>query len=82
MPYMPLVWREAWDPPFQSRPSPSDLDFSSNSGFQGPLFSLSILYMIPWNSYNGEIGDTIEFDQPHKQTESKMQVTGKISSNK
>ena len=68
--------------PLSKQVPPSDLDLSSNSGFQGPLFSLSILYMIPWNSYNGEIGDTIEFDQPHKQTESKMQVTGKVFSNK
>ena len=40
----------------------------SNSGIRGPPFqSLNITY---------------EFDQPYKQAESKMQVTGKISSNK
>ena len=42
--------------------------------------------MISWNSTNGEIDDgymgTWEFDQPHTKTESKMQVAGKISSNK
>ena len=28
------------------------------------------------------LSDTFEFDQPYKQAENKMQVTGKISSNK
>ena len=37
----------------------------------------------PWSSPNGEIDEgTFEFDQPYKQTENKMQVTGKISSNR
>ena len=54
-------------PPFKSV-SPSTLGPPSNSGIQGPPFQpLNITY---------------EFDQPYKQEESKMQATGKISSNK
>ena len=45
--------------------------------------SLWILHMIPSNSPNGEVGEGgFQFDQPYKQTESKIKVTRKISSNK
>ena len=55
-------------PPFKSV-SPSTLGPPpSNSGIQGPP--------------SQPLNITYEFDQPYKQAESKMQVTGKISSNK
>ena len=54
-------------PPFQIS-FPLYFRSPSNSGIQGPPFQpLNITY---------------EFDQPYKQEEIKMQVTGKISSNK
>ena len=52
-------------------------------GSQVPPFSLSILHINLWNSPNGEIDEgTFEFYQPYKQTKNKMQLTGKIPSNK
>ena len=38
-----------------------------------------MLYMISWSSPNGEMDEGyIDFDQPYKQTGSKMLVAGKI----
>ena len=66
------------------RSPPSSFGPSNNSGYQGSPFqpfnitskSLETVLMVKW------MRDTFEFDQPYKQSESKMQVTGKISSNK
>ena len=59
------------------------LVLSSNLGLQGHPISLSILQLIPRNSPIGKMDEGhFELDQPYKQTESKMLVTGKISTNK
>ena len=51
-------------------------------GSKVPPFSLSILHIIPWNSPNGEMDERYIWIWSTKQTGSKMQETGKISSNK
>ena len=63
--------------------SPSNLDPPNNSGLQSFAFqplniilSPETVLMVIW------MRDTFEFDKPYEQTESKMQATEKILSNK
>ena len=85
-----MVWKGAWEvPPFKSGP-PFQIRSPSNLGpcqqFRAPrsphsasryyIWSPKIVLIVRW------MRGTFEFDQPYKQAESKMQVTGKISSNK
>ena len=76
---MVLVWNRAWGPPFRIRST----TFWVPAVTQGSKVPLSASHLLPWISPDGEMDEGhIELEQPNKQTENKMLVKGKISSNK
>ena len=70
--YYPMVWRGVWCPPF-------NLGSPAIQVPKVPPLRIPILHLIPWNSPNGGMDEGYIWVWP---TESKMQVEGKISSNK
>ena len=71
-----MVWRGVWDPPFNLGPPVIQGSKVPLSASQYYMWPPKTVLLLRW------LRGTFEYDQPYKQTESEMQVTGKISSNK
>ena len=77
------VWRVVWRSLFQINPLPLQFMSPINSGLQDPPFqSLKITWFPKAVLMVRSMCGTFTFNQPYKQTESKIQVTKKISNNK
>ena len=78
-----IVWRGDWGHPLSNQVSRSSLVYPVIQGSEVSLSASHYYIMIPERVLIVKwVRDTFEFDQSNKQAESKMQVTGKISSNK